>query len=539
MSRLDLNPLGSLLSIELVIPAVGLTGSQRGQTESFEQHLQHASQTVDLPSAGHSDAPPNGRAGADRPSPPEPADPKPSEQSSPAAKSNDDPSQGTSPSSTDQDQSTTTETQSEGDQQAAGSEAESSSDQESGVSEAESHANEENNEDEGQFAGDAAVILVEFVDVEAPSMPGNGEEVRYGASLPNEDLASLAGQGRAAKPVQQQHQSIPSNELPTGELEETDQPEVKTTTPEDPTAGPKADGEEAIWAGEQKTTPQRSARQSEESAGAGHERADGPSDVSLPSVGHSDVPPNGRADSEPLYPSAQSQGPAAHSPRQDGSQGGSRSVAERPSDGPLAERPSDGPPAEQVGDATTGPTASGQSEGQTATPTQAWSNQGMQQTSSARGQETSGPGQVDRVRFVQRVAGAFQAAGGRGGSVRLRLHPPELGSLLLEVSVKGGSMTARLEVETNAARTMLLDNLPALRDRLAEQEIRVGRFDVDLADQSADGSPQQPAQNPQSHDHPHDNATNTRSDHDPQPERPRTPAAVSQPGEGTRLDVII
>ena len=501
MSRLDLNPLGSLLSIELVIPAVGLTGSQRGQTESFEQHLQHASQTVDPPSAGHSDAPPNGRAGADRPSPPEPADPKPSEQSSPAAESNDDPSQGTSPSSTDQDQSTTTETQSEGDQQAAGSEAES-------------HANE----DEGQFAGDAAVILVEFVDVEAPSMPGNGEEVRYGASLPNEDPASLAGQGRAAKPVQQQQQSIATSELPTGELEETDQPEVKTTTPEDPTAEPKADGEEAIWAGEQKTTPQRSARQSEESAGAGHERADGPSDVS------------GSADSEPLYPSAQSQGSAAHSPRQDGSQGGSRSVAERPSDGPLAEH---------VGDATTGPTATGQSEGQTATPTQAWSNQGMQQTSSARGQETSGPGQVDRVRFVQRVAGAFQAADGRGGSVRLRLHPPELGSLLLEVSVKGGSMTARLEVETNAARTILLDNLPALRDRLAEQEIRVGRFDVDLADQSADGSPQQPAQNPQSHDHPHDNATNTRSDHDPQPERPATPAAVSQPGEGTRLDVII
>ena len=75
--------------------------------------------------------------------------------------------------------------------------------------------------------------------------------------------------------------------------------------------------------------------------------------------------------------------------------------------------------------------------------------------------------QVDRVRFVQRVARAFETLGNRGGTLRLRLHPPELGSLQLEISVRNGAMTARLETETSTARNLLLDNLPALRDRLA------------------------------------------------------------------------
>ncbi len=41
-------------------------------------------------------------------------------------------------------------------------------------------------------------------------------------------------------------------------------------------------------------------------------------------------------------------------------------------------------------------------------------------------------------------------------------------------------MSARLEAETPTARSLLLDNLPALRERLAGQNIKVERFDVDL-----------------------------------------------------------
>ena len=98
---------------------------------------------------------------------------------------------------------------------------------------------------------------------------------------------------------------------------------------------------------------------------------------------------------------------------------------------------------------------------------------------------------------------ALGAAGGagvpvhgsdRGGSVRLRLSPPELGSLRIEITVRHGEMTARLETETTAAQNLLLDNLPALRDRLAQQDIKIQQFDVDLMDRSFGGSPDQTAQ---------------------------------------------
>jgi len=101
-------------------------------------------------------------------------------------------------------------------------------------------------------------------------------------------------------------------------------------------------------------------------------------------------------------------------------------------------------------------------------------------------------GQVDRVRFVQRVVRAFESAAADGGSVRLRLSPPELGALRLEVTLRNGVMHAHVEAETPAARNLLLDNLPALRDRLAEQNIKVEQFDVDLADQGTSNSWQQP-----------------------------------------------
>jgi len=90
---------------------------------------------------------------------------------------------------------------------------------------------------------------------------------------------------------------------------------------------------------------------------------------------------------------------------------------------------------------------------------------------------------ADRARFVNRVGGAIRAAQNRDGEIRLQLRPAELGSLRIEIAVKQGVLTAHLEAETSAARTILLDNLPALRERLAEQEIRIEKFDVDVRDE--------------------------------------------------------
>lgn len=87
---------------------------------------------------------------------------------------------------------------------------------------------------------------------------------------------------------------------------------------------------------------------------------------------------------------------------------------------------------------------------------------------------------VDASRFTSRVSGAVKAAQQRGGEIKLRLSPPELGSLQIKLTMSEGVMTASLETETAAAKNLLLDNLPALRERLAEQEIRVDKFDVDV-----------------------------------------------------------
>jgi flagellar hook-length control protein FliK len=95
---------------------------------------------------------------------------------------------------------------------------------------------------------------------------------------------------------------------------------------------------------------------------------------------------------------------------------------------------------------------------------------------------------VDRARFVQRVANAFRSAQQNDGQIQMRLSPPELGSLKIEIAVRNGVLSANLEAETPDARRVLLDNLPALRQRLAEQDIRIEKFEVDIRQ---DGGQQQ------------------------------------------------
>jgi flagellar hook-length control protein FliK len=145
--------------------------------------------------------------------------------------------------------------------------------------------------------------------------------------------------------------------------------------------------------------------------------------------------------------------------------------------------------------------------------------------------------QADRVRFVQRVARAFESATD-GGTVRLRLSPPELGSLHIEVTVRGGKMNAHVEAETQSARTMLLDNLPALRQQLAERQIHLERFDVDLGGRSSGNLSQQ------SQDQTGQKPSQSGS---PAASRPKAqgPTAVAgqpaaaRPGYGGRLDIVI
>ncbi len=154
--------------------------------------------------------------------------------------------------------------------------------------------------------------------------------------------------------------------------------------------------------------------------------------------------------------------------------------------------------------------------------------------------EADQAGAVDRARFAQRVAQAFQATGDRGGTIRMRLSPPELGSLRVEITVNRGVMNARMETETDAARQLVLENLPALRERLAEQGIKVEQFQVDVSDRETGGQPNQFE----------DRSHSDRSDAEPR--RHSTPRDTSaqdaesqgdrrarRVGETSRLDVLV
>lgn len=99
--------------------------------------------------------------------------------------------------------------------------------------------------------------------------------------------------------------------------------------------------------------------------------------------------------------------------------------------------------------------------------------------------------EIDAARLLHRVARAFAQAADQNGEVTIRLSPPELGALRLEVQVREGALTAHLQTETPEARTAILENLSALRERLADQGVRIERFDVDLMNRQPGGSPQQ------------------------------------------------
>jgi flagellar hook-length control protein FliK len=88
----------------------------------------------------------------------------------------------------------------------------------------------------------------------------------------------------------------------------------------------------------------------------------------------------------------------------------------------------------------------------------------------------------DQNRFLDRVARAFKVAENRQGVVKLRLHPPELGALRIELRMQNGALNARLEAESAVTQSLLLEHAYALRDRLSEQGVRIARFDVELSD---------------------------------------------------------
>ncbi len=85
-----------------------------------------------------------------------------------------------------------------------------------------------------------------------------------------------------------------------------------------------------------------------------------------------------------------------------------------------------------------------------------------------------------------RLTSYLQQASDSGKALRIRLNPPELGTLQIEVSRQAGQMTARVEVESLQTRALLLEQAHLLRDSLQAQGIRLERFDVELNERMSD-----------------------------------------------------
>jgi flagellar hook-length control protein FliK len=216
---------------------------------------------------------------------------------------------------------------------------------------------------------------------------------------------------------------------------------------------------------------------------------------------------------------------------------------------PSAATPSDAAPAATAptaADSNTGANAAnavGSAVGASASgsaKTDSPSNTATSGTGTADNDKTEQARAADRARFAQRVSRAFEAVGERNGSIRLKLSPPELGSLRLEVSVQGGVLSARLEAETPAARNLLLESLPELRDRLAQQDIRVERFDVELMDRRPGSGAEQWSGQPQSERRPTPQSA-AQGERRSETGSASTTAdgLTSRPGDSNHLNIVI
>ncbi len=84
----------------------------------------------------------------------------------------------------------------------------------------------------------------------------------------------------------------------------------------------------------------------------------------------------------------------------------------------------------------------------------------------------------DQAIFARVVRGMQGAINQQGGSVTLRLTPPELGTVRIELAIMQGTVTARFHTETESVRHLLTEQMAQLRAGLERQGLHVERLAV-------------------------------------------------------------
>ncbi|MFH1022441.1 MAG: flagellar hook-length control protein FliK [Planctomycetota bacterium] len=100
----------------------------------------------------------------------------------------------------------------------------------------------------------------------------------------------------------------------------------------------------------------------------------------------------------------------------------------------------------------------------------------------------AGPSPAERVEMMERVVRTMRMTLEEGaGRVQIRLNPPQLGYLRMELAMRDGVLSANFQTETPAARHILQNHLPELKESLAQSGIQLGGFSVSV-DRGTQGS---------------------------------------------------
>lgn len=107
------------------------------------------------------------------------------------------------------------------------------------------------------------------------------------------------------------------------------------------------------------------------------------------------------------------------------------------------------------------------------------------------------PGAMQRDRLtsesVRNMANSISGLSpSKGGEMRIKLNPGNLGELMIRVSTNGKDVGLKVQATDSSAKKIIEESLGALRDSLASQSLALGRVDVTIAtkdSQNADLSP--------------------------------------------------
>lgn len=98
--------------------------------------------------------------------------------------------------------------------------------------------------------------------------------------------------------------------------------------------------------------------------------------------------------------------------------------------------------------------------------------------------------ELNTARIARGMQNAIQQ---KGGSVTLRLTPPEMGTVRIQLQIQNGTVNATFHAETESTRTMLNQQMSQLRTALEHQGLGVERLSVQSMPQSSNASMQQDA----------------------------------------------